>query len=640
MLFQRLYNWIKYKTLPPSTLFKNRLFIERDNKNRRIVSNFGTTFKNSKWTSYSNSTIKILFKRAFVRFCTYIFIFFLTFLFLYFFQDNQVCFYFYNVIYIFFWHGVDTLDYHISYIFWGFVGALSTFLNTTYSFFFFNNLSSDTNSKSKKTFLEKFIATRVPKSRPVLNFDKIDSNWTLFSFLDNTTTRLNKLLEHRLIENLFDTTLNISKWNNTFDFYLDLFKTTYFFKSVSLGKNALFSNYYFQKIWECVSSPAPATAQYTMWMPVWEYFFKFTSEKGGKFINFFLTKLNKTRASFSKKTYNPQHVEKQSLKNNFLILNKHGSFNFWDLKHDKLSHFLTDNSGIVFLQNCFNEQIKIMKTDRWLYRYSTLNRKILKNSHKLSISKKILNNNLSSLNDFKKNLWVSANSNNLYKSNPLVFTAINDFLYNPLEFTKNIITKVNNTISNNLLTPASTNIENLKLHETSYFWFLKRMYTLNSLTSQEVSLQKKINIKNLNPITTFLFNKKLLKNHFFFKNTKIFLENNETSLFDNTWELNKNKFSKNNTDIYLNYFDFNFYNKETTALFSYFFTQFNYNQNTMINFLLVIPYKNKNSSIYCNLARSANILNSKILMNHLTIKTNATPLRIINFDYLIYLKKK
>jgi hypothetical protein len=49
MLFQRLYNWIKYKTLPSSFLFKNRLFIERDSKHRRVLSNFGLSFRNSKW---------------------------------------------------------------------------------------------------------------------------------------------------------------------------------------------------------------------------------------------------------------------------------------------------------------------------------------------------------------------------------------------------------------------------------------------------------------------------------------------------------------------------------------------------------------------------------------------------------------
>ena len=52
-MFKRLYNWLKLKTLPSSILFKNRLFVERDSKHRRIMSNFGLTFRNSKWSEYA-----------------------------------------------------------------------------------------------------------------------------------------------------------------------------------------------------------------------------------------------------------------------------------------------------------------------------------------------------------------------------------------------------------------------------------------------------------------------------------------------------------------------------------------------------------------------------------------------------------
>lgn len=57
-MFQRLFNWIKFKTLPPSVLFKNRLFLERDSKTRRITHNLGLTFRNSKWTPYARYDIQ------------------------------------------------------------------------------------------------------------------------------------------------------------------------------------------------------------------------------------------------------------------------------------------------------------------------------------------------------------------------------------------------------------------------------------------------------------------------------------------------------------------------------------------------------------------------------------------------------
>ena len=58
MLFSRVYNWIKYKTLPPSVLFLNRLFVERDSKHRCVLSNLGLTFRNSKWSMYARTNVQ------------------------------------------------------------------------------------------------------------------------------------------------------------------------------------------------------------------------------------------------------------------------------------------------------------------------------------------------------------------------------------------------------------------------------------------------------------------------------------------------------------------------------------------------------------------------------------------------------
>jgi hypothetical protein len=75
-----LYNWIKFKTLPPSVLFKNRLYIERDSKTRRITSNLGLTFRNSKWTNYARTDINLNLK---TQFFTSLYTIFLVTLFLF-----------------------------------------------------------------------------------------------------------------------------------------------------------------------------------------------------------------------------------------------------------------------------------------------------------------------------------------------------------------------------------------------------------------------------------------------------------------------------------------------------------------------------------------------------------------------------
>ena len=65
VLFSKVYNWLKYKTLPPSFLFLNRLLVERDSKHRRITSNLGVTFRNSKWSTYVRTNINVAAKRSY-----------------------------------------------------------------------------------------------------------------------------------------------------------------------------------------------------------------------------------------------------------------------------------------------------------------------------------------------------------------------------------------------------------------------------------------------------------------------------------------------------------------------------------------------------------------------------------------------
>jgi len=77
-MLNRLFNYLKAKHLPASTSFKNRLYLERDIKSRRIVANFGATFRNSKWSDYSLTNVNLKHKAAFLNFIKILIIFSLT----------------------------------------------------------------------------------------------------------------------------------------------------------------------------------------------------------------------------------------------------------------------------------------------------------------------------------------------------------------------------------------------------------------------------------------------------------------------------------------------------------------------------------------------------------------------------------
>ena len=71
MLFSTLYNWLKYKSLPSSLLFLNRLFVERDSKHRRTTSNLGLTFRSSKWSAYARSNINTSTRKSYANWAFY-----------------------------------------------------------------------------------------------------------------------------------------------------------------------------------------------------------------------------------------------------------------------------------------------------------------------------------------------------------------------------------------------------------------------------------------------------------------------------------------------------------------------------------------------------------------------------------------
>ena len=136
MLFHRLYNWIKYKTLPSSFLFKNRLFIERDSKHRRILSNFGLSFRNSKWGSYETYNIKTNFNIFYFKYVFFFLFFIFIFYILFKINNYYIYLYVFNNVFFFFWLSIDTFDYYLSFLIWLIFIFATSFFNLIYSFFF------------------------------------------------------------------------------------------------------------------------------------------------------------------------------------------------------------------------------------------------------------------------------------------------------------------------------------------------------------------------------------------------------------------------------------------------------------------------------------------------------------------------
>ncbi len=236
MLFQRLYNWIKYKTLPSSFLFKNRLFIERDSKHRRILSNFGLSFRNSKWSNYESYNIKMQFKTLYFKYVLIIFFIFFFSIFIFYFKKYYIFFYFFNNLSFFFWISIDSFDYYLSFLIWFFTISFSFFFNLLYSFFFFNNFFLK--NKDKEVFhFNFFLNSSFNKNfhKKNLYASKHDLNWILYSWLINTETKKTP----KILENLFETPINKVWWKNHYKFFISLYKSTFLINLIS-EKNSFF----------------------------------------------------------------------------------------------------------------------------------------------------------------------------------------------------------------------------------------------------------------------------------------------------------------------------------------------------------------------------------------------------------------
>ncbi len=495
MLFQRLYNWIKYKTLPPSFLFKNRLFIERDSKHRRVFTNFGLSFRNSKWSNYETYNIKLQFKKNYYRFIFWILVFIFFFIFIIYFNKYYILFYFFNNISFIFWISVDTFDYYLSFFIWIFTAGISVFFNTLYSYFFFNNFSSNNSNKiifSNNSFNKLNLNTFLKKND--LYVSKGDLNWLLYSWLSNPSSKNNNVV----LEKLFDTNVNKIWWNRYYDFFIKLYKLSFLINLSSENKNkynllgylnTIANNSFLGNYNNFLNffNNSSLSSQYNSIM----FFFIIKNHQ-----NYFDIKNNENFSLNFLNTNNHWNLYNFSneLENySYLLKHKTGMFYLNDFNYKNFSYLFFNYPELWSLNISLKTQLNASKWNRWLYRYSILHRKILKNSHKITLAKRLVNSGFYDSKIFNKNIW---STEHLVKmNNSTEFNSLFSNLYSYL-FKKNSLE------TNSFFTLVSNNgnqkntLSLLNFYEESYFWFLKRFYLFNNLSTNYIKSNVSFNNSN------------------------------------------------------------------------------------------------------------------------------------------------
>jgi hypothetical protein len=233
---------------------------------------------------------------------------------------------------------------------------------------------------------------------------------------------------------------------------------------------------------------------------------------------------------------------------------------------------LSTNFGLYGAHQIASDHINSAKWNRWLYRYSILHRKILKNSHKLTLSKRLINSGFYNKGLFDKNIWASENLSK-YSNTPDLFNSFFNVYYNSFFETHNNWASTPFYILNQ--SSNFTNLTSLNFYENSFFWFLKRYYLFNTIPTNTIKSKLKnaaeTSLSALDDKRDGSFLKYYATLSYLLKSQYVNLAqfshfNNTTILFDvndeTSCKSNKNFSHFLLKDIYISFFDNDVLNRE------------------------------------------------------------------------------
>lgn len=559
MLFQRIYNWIKYKTLPVSYLFKNRLFVERDTKNKRIYNMLGLVFRNTKWANAEFFNIKYQFQSKFFKFIFLL----LFFAFILLFLINK---FYFNKVYLIgeaiflIWLSYDAFDYYLTYFIWiilllNYFFTLAIFNLFTYRVFtterfnlqklntlFFNSFNDNYKNKNFVTTLEK-------KDLKFLLLHWLSSD----SISDKT----------ELLNSLFDSEQNKLLWQLNYQFFPKLYISSYYC-NLLISKSSLnelrlcwkTSNFFNNKIKPALNNFYRFNSYFTK---LFWYFLK------NENLYFDVNRINSNPSVYKNIWYlDSIRTEKSNTALIYKFANSSFYLNSWSM------------NNFNFYKNLINEfqnlpvalltQTQSAKNSRWLYKYSILHRRIIKNAHKLTVSKNLFTSGVYSFDMIKKNTWASHRWEYL---NSKLLSNLNQIFYGNL-FPQNNYFLIDYKLFETLYTQTSRDkFFKFSFVENSFFWSNKRFYFLNTLSSNQFLTQP---ISNLLSESKMILDTTNLNLHFLFLYKLLSLYSFNTGEFSilstflnftlkNDNYLN-NELLYNDFDVYLEFEDFDFFSND------------------------------------------------------------------------------
>jgi len=356
LLFTKVFNYLKLRTLPSSVLAKNRLFIERDSKHRRVTSNFGTTFRNSKWSDYSVKNVSASQKSTFMSFVfNTLIMFILIYISYVYYYASSI--WFFGVLFDSIYSGFELT--HQSYLYFQFLlpmvlhnfSLLLGKLGLTHPSI---NPTTSVNSPNTPTF-------------ETTNF-----NLDLYSLVNSSNNHL---------ISVFDTPSSINKLGLPIQSLYQVVnlspKAT---TLVGLNNNSNISNEY-----QLLDN------KHAYYYNILTSSISLVPQDTKSFDNIWLNTL----------------LQSELLNKPGFIKGTIGSFYAKDLTWHDLNNLVVTNGVFGQLSDNLRDQTRMVELHRWLYKYNVLHRKTMINSHKTTMAKKLLSTGFFDSTLTRSNIWAS-----------------------------------------------------------------------------------------------------------------------------------------------------------------------------------------------------------------------------------------
>ena len=456
MLFSKIYNWVKYKTLPPSILFSNRLFVERDSKHRRVTTNLGLTFRNSKWSTYARTNINNNHRTDYLNLLTKILLGAVALIALTSFSSFYSGFNVPSSVYTIMWFIFDS-DLYLKVVFSSSLLCISQLTLSSLQRLFYKTLGFPSSAETR-----------------------FDSELSALSTTHTVPRSLHKPILHRWLTQLNATadlsTLFSESTESVVRPVAPLFAPLY--KSVSLLRRDQLSlslmqstlpkfssnNYHQTNLTIGSSSLRSVVLDFTELQPVYK---NGIAAPQGEFSQWTLGSIETATSAYPE-----------------LLKTSSGLFYLTDYSASDITTKSLNVPELSAAQSAVEDQLSVIRWQRWLYKYNILHRAFLRNSTYITQVHKLVNTGFYSDSLASRNTWASQYFTDNEESTKHVQSLYRS-MYGNYMGSQNSLSALSSSAGSAL---NSSNILALDNTNASYHWFIKRFYLFNTLASNSVSL--------------------------------------------------------------------------------------------------------------------------------------------------------